>query len=272
MDYSATTIERPPSQVGSVSAPYGLPPYLDVIFVVFVLPFLLLIGILLFDAKVITPRFPSWLRKDNGREANLPAILMGALLAASIAAIYPGMYPARTYANFVLGGAAFDVEPEAARRSAACYGFRDASLRTDLAGRRTREVVLSDGNITRMELRVTHAAPIVGTGWTSREPVVAWAVGEQGLAPWLHGPPSILEGVRLSDVRSHALRAVERTAEKHGLELASKPILIEFGESYDTLLQESRRQVWIVLAPLCLLVFAGSGMKTWSVLRPAGRA
>ncbi len=246
----------------------GLPMFLDVVLVMLVFPFVLLILALLVDAKIITPRWPGWLRKSDGREADSPALLMAAVLAASIAAIYPGMFPARTYANLTLWGPALEVAPENAPSSAAYYRFIGATLRADLGGARSRKVYRSTGNNTEFEIVVTHAAPIVGRSWTAGDEVVAWALSEEELPPWREGSPDVLQGTRLSDERDHALRAVQLVAEKRDLRLASDPIMIELGDDYEVQLRRSRNRTWLVLAPLCLLVFAGVAAKTWSTLRP----
>ena len=245
-----------------------LPPYLDVVLVVFVFPIFVLVGIFFFDAKLITPRYPSWLRKSDGREADLPSLLVGPLLAASIAAIYPGMFPARDYANLILRGAAFDVEPERAPGNAAYYRFRDATLRADLAGSRSRTVIVRQPGNTGRKRRVTHVAPIVGRSWRPSEPVVAWAISEEQRPLWWLGPVSELAGLRLPDERNHALRAVETVALERRLELGPEPILIDLGESYSTLLERSRRRTFMVLAPLSIVVFVGVGWRTWAILDP----
>ena len=245
----------------------GLPMFLDVLLVMFVFPFVLLIGALLVDAKLITPCWPGWLKRRDGHEADTPGLLVGAVLAASIAAIYPGMFPARTYANLARWGPAYDVQPETAPRGAGYYSFRNSTLRVDLGGSRSRRVVRNHNDHTTYETVTNHAAPIVGSRWSAGDEVVAWAVSEGDVAPWREDTPTLLQGVHVSDERNHALRAVEMVAEEHGLTIARKPIMIELGESYDELLSRSRWRTWIVLAPLSLLVFAAVAAGTWSTLR-----
>ncbi|MEM6706454.1 MAG: hypothetical protein AAF690_27320 [Acidobacteriota bacterium] len=245
-----------------------LPAYIDVILVVFVFPFVAMIGVLLLDAKVITPLVPNWLRRHDGRAADLPSLIGGAILAAAIAAIYPGMFVGQTYASMLVEGTAMDVTAAEAPPRAGFYRFRDSSLRTDLAGQRARKVPVRTNNITRYETRITYAAPIVSDRWSSSEPVTVWAITDDETPPWQAGTVGPLRGVRLVDERGHRMRAVRSIAEEHGVRLEKGTVLLELSESYESVRSRSSRRTWLVLGPLCLLVFVFVARNASYVLGP----
>ncbi len=246
----------------------GLPKYVDVVLVLFVIPFVMLVATLVFYAKVLTPLWPGLLRKSDGHEADLPGLIVGAVLAASIAGIYPGMFPGRTYANLMVRGAEVDVLPQEADTGAAYYRFRDSELRPELSGSRFHTVIRRTNEVTRRIRQWTHAAAIVPSRWAPGDPVIAWAVTDGELPPRWGEMPRLLQGARPFDARDHALRAVRSIAAEHQVDVPRRPILVELGESYDDLLRRSRRRTWMALAPMSLLVFALVGARTWTVLAP----
>lgn len=243
-----------------------LPSYLDVILVVLVFPFASMIAVLIFDVKVLTPLVPNWLRRHDGKMADLPSLIFGAILAAAIASIFPGMFAGQTYAKLVVNGPAFDVTPHEAPRDAGFYRFRDSSLRADLSGSLARTVVVADGNFAEKETRVTYAAPIVADRWSVSEPVTIWAITDDEIPPWETGTLGPLQGLRLADERGHRTEAVRSIAAEHGLELDSKLVLLRLSDSYEEVRQKSGRRTWMMLGPLCILVFVFVSRNAWQVL------
>lgn len=245
-----------------------LPSYLDVILVVFVFPFTSMIAVLMFDVKVLTPLVPNWLRRHDGHVADLPSLIGGAVLAGAIAAIFPGMFAGLTYAKLVVNGPAFDVTPHEASRDAGFYRFRDSSLRAELSGSLARTVVVADGNFAEKETRVTYAAPIVANRWSASEPVAIWAITDDEIPPWETDTVGLLRGVHLSDERGHRTDAVRSIAQEHGLDLGDTLVLLRLSDSYEVVRKTASRKTWMMLVPLCLLVFVFVSRNAWQVLGP----
>ena len=150
--------------------------------------------------------------------------LVGVMLPATLAAIYPGIFPYRDYLHLIMDGAVTEVRPrEAASSDAGHYRFvADAVLRKDL----TVTISRRTGTKTSNPTYVTYfATPIVDADWSESEPIAAWAVGF-GEGPEVEAGP--LQGVRHQDDRANFAKAAS-TVTRRGLAAAEESVFVTLG-------------------------------------------